>query len=326
MKMNIKTLVLGLSLGAFALSGCEDYSSKAPSIANIAVSNPAFSTLEGAAVLGGVAGVLSNDNPNDANGNYTVFAPTNDAFAKLGLVNEGSLGVLNQAFLTNTLLYHVSNGSLTKSTITTGQSTPSLLNVSRKYIARGSDTYINGSKIVATDVMADNGIVHVIDKVLLGVNADIVQTALALKNAQVFKNAELTFLVEAVLYTELAAALTASAGSPSFTVYAPTDAAFKQLGRDLGVTLNVAADIRTLPKETVRQVLLNHVINNGGKFTAEVSGTSETPLGGTALTYGAFTNGTYTVQGRNGRTANMVIPDVKVANGIVHVIDQVLVP
>jgi uncharacterized surface protein with fasciclin (FAS1) repeats len=62
-----------------------------PNIAGIAVANQ-ICTLEGAAVQGGVVGVLSNSNPNDP-GHYTVFAPTNDAFAKLGLVDAGSLGV-----------------------------------------------------------------------------------------------------------------------------------------------------------------------------------------------------------------------------------------
>ena len=59
------------------------YENSKPSIANIAVTNPDFSTLESAAVLGGVAGVLSNLNPGDASGKYTVFAPTNAAFDKL---------------------------------------------------------------------------------------------------------------------------------------------------------------------------------------------------------------------------------------------------
>jgi uncharacterized surface protein with fasciclin (FAS1) repeats len=56
-----------------------------------------FSTLEGAAVQGGVVEVLSNSNPNDPSGHYTVFAPTN-AFAKLGLVDAGSLGALQNSF------------------------------------------------------------------------------------------------------------------------------------------------------------------------------------------------------------------------------------
>ena len=188
--------------------------------------------------------------------------------------------------------------------------------------------YVNGSKILATDVPASNGTVHAIDKVILASGADIVQTALALNKSQVFAGPELTFLVEAVLYAELAGALSASAGSPSFTVFAPTDQAFKDLGKLLGVALDVPADIRKLPKATVTAVLLNHVINNGGKFTSEIAeNTTVQSLGGTPITYGTFNNGILTVKGKNNATvANMAIPDVQCTNGIVHVIDRVLLP
>lgn len=324
--LNLAAVALFMA-STISFVSCEKTDDFAPSIANIAVSNPAFSQLEAAAVQGGVAVVLSNRNAGDPSGKFTVFAPTNDAFARLGLNVEGDFAALNTSFLTNTLLYHVSNGVLAGSSITANAKTPSLLGPTRRYISRGSDRYINGSKILATDVVAENGTVHVIDKVLIASGADIVQTAIALTQSKVFSRPELTFLVEAVVYADLAGALTASTGSPSFTVYAPTDAAFIQLGKDLGVSLTVAADIRKLPKETVKAVLLNHVINNGGKFTSELSGSSETPLGGTALTYGAFNNGTYTVKGKGSATvANMVIPDVQTTNGIVHVIDRVLLP
>ncbi len=319
---------IALALLSFSFTSCEkDFSEEMPSIAAIAVSNPAFSTLEDAAVRGGVAVVLSNKNAGDPSGDFTVFAPTNDAFARLGFNSGDDLGALQTAFLTNTLLYHVSNSATPGSSITAGGTIPSLLGPTRRYIKRGDDRYINGSKILATDVAAENGVIHVIDKVLLATGGDIVQSAVALASAQAFTGPELSFLVEAVLYADLAGALSASPGSQSFTVYAPTDAAFRQLGVDLGVELNVPADIRKLPKETVTAVLLNHVVANGGKFTAELNSTTEMPLGGTALTYGAFDNGVFTIKGNgNAIAANMVIPDVQTTNGIVHVIDRVLLP
>ncbi|MBX2892957.1 MAG: fasciclin domain-containing protein [Saprospiraceae bacterium] len=321
-------LFLLIAMLAMALVSCKkDDKDVLPTIASIAVTNADFSTLEGAAIQGGVAVVLSNPNPNDPSGDYTVFAPNNAAFARLGLNNESDLAVLDRAFLTNTLLYHVSNGNLKGGDIKPDRTSGSALGPVRRFIARGSDNYINGSKILATDVQAQNGTVHVIDKVLLATGADIVQSALALTQAKVFVVPELTFLVEAVLYAELAGALTASPGSPSFTVFAPTDAAFKQLGVDLGVSLNVPADIRKLPKDVVTAVLLNHVIADGGKFTSEMNGGNVAPLGGTALTLGAFNNGTLTVKGNgNSTAANMVIPDVLTTNGVVHVIDRVLLP
>ena len=309
------------------VSCSKTYESELPSITTIAVSNADFSTLEGAAIRGEVAITLSNKNPNDAAGNYTVFAPNNAAFARLGLTNVADLKVLQVPFLNHTLWYHASNGNLAGRSIAQNDASISCLSVKRRFIFRGADKYINGSKIIATDIAASNGTVHVIDKVLLATGVDIVQSALALRDAQVFTSPELSFLVEALVYTDLTGALTASANSPSFTVFAPTDAAFKELGTLLGVPLSTPSDIRKLPKETVKQVLLNHVVSDSGKFTSEMNAGNITPLGGTALTIGAFNNGILTIKGKNNTVAaNMVIPDVQTLNGIVHVIDRVLLP
>jgi len=313
----------------FTFSACEtesNYEDLDPSIASIAVSNPDFSVLEAAAVYGNVAVVLSNKNPNDPAGNYTVFAPNNDAFARLGL-NEENLGVLQQSFLTNTLLYHVSNGNLFGSLFSDGASSTSAISLDRRFINRGGNTFINGSKILATDINASNGTVHVIDKVMIATGGDIVQSAIALQSAQVFKQPELTFLVEAVVYAGLVDALTASEGSPSFTVFAPNDQAFKDLGTALGLSFTKPSDIRQLPKEVLATVLLNHVIANDGKFTSELDAGIISPLGGDPLTLGAYTNGVLTVAGvGNAQPANMAIPDVQATNGVIHVIDAVLLP
>jgi uncharacterized surface protein with fasciclin (FAS1) repeats len=308
-------------------SSCEKDEMANPSIASIAVTNSDFSLLEGAAVQGGVAVTLSNPNPNDLSGSFTVFAPNNAAFGRLGFTTEADFGVLDPNFLTNTLLYHVSDGDFTGSSIMEGMVSGSLLGPNRRFISRDGARYINGSRILATDVQAENGTGHVIDKLLLATGVDIVQSAIALANSQVFRTPELSFLVEAVVYAELVDALSASDGSASFTVFAPSDAAFRQLGQDLGVSLEQPEDIRKLPKETVTAVLLNHVIADGGQFTPEMSEGTVSPLGGNPLSIGAFNNGVLTVQGNgNSQTANMLIPDVQTTNGVVHLIDRVLLP
>lgn len=327
MKTTLYNITL-LFISILLFTSCEndDFEEQTPSIANIAVSNSNFSTLESAAVQGGLAVALSNSNPNDPNGSYTVFAPTNDAFARLGLTSE-TLGVLQDEFLTNTLLYHTSGGDLLSSQINTSDMFSSLLGVNRRFVERNGELFINGSKVLITDINASNGTVHAIDKVMIATGGDIVQSALALQNAEVFINPELTFLVEAVLYAELAEALTASEGSPSFTVFAPTDQAFKDLGTALGLTFEQPADIRQLPKEVVATVLLNHVVVDGGKFTSELFQGSVTPLGGDDLNLGQYNNGVLSVTGQgNQEAANMIIPDVQAVNGVIHVIDTVLLP
>ncbi|GAB3289469.1 fasciclin domain-containing protein [Hymenobacter tenuis] len=310
--------------GVLLFSGCAKDTESDASIASVAVANADFQMLEDAAVRGGVVETLSNKNPNDAEGNFTVFAPTNAAFARLGLRTASDLNGLQPSFLTNTLLYHVSGGTLPGAALTPGLTSGSAAGVSRRILGRNGVRYVNGSRILATDVKATNGTIHPIDKVLLATSGDIVQSAVALKDAQVFTTPELSYLVEAVLYTELAGALK---GAGPFTVFAPSDQAFRDLGTLLQVPLLVPADIRKLPKETVTAVLLNHVLV-GGKFTPELpENTAVTPLGGTPLSLGAFSNGVLTVQGKsNAAPARMLIPDVQCTNGIVHVIDRVLLP
>lgn len=317
--LNIKSALLAFTLLATLVSCDNDYADEKPTIANIAVTNPAFSTLEAAAIQGGVAVVLSNKNAGDPSGNFTVFAPTNDAFARLGLVDAGSLGALNNTFLTNTLLYHVSNGNLLSSQImAVGTSGSALQGITRRFISRGSDLYINGSKIVITNVSASNGTVHAIDKVLLATGANIVASAQAVASGGVFKKPELTFLVAAVVRSGLAPTL--SDPNNNFTIYAPTDAAFIAAGFP-----NVAAVSAASPA-ALQAVLLNHAVGTG-KFTSEQTGLTAMTAGGGTLTYSAFLNGTFTVKSNGIATpANMVIPDIKCTNGIVHIIDKVLLP
>lgn len=314
-----------LAIATLLCISCENTEEKDFSIAGIAVSNPAFSTLESAAIYGNVAVTLSNANTGDPSGKFTVFAPTNAAFARLGLNGADDLLVLQRSFLTSTLLYHVGNGAQPFASFMIGSTYGSALGVDRKFISRGTDTFVNGSKIVIKDVSASNGTVHAIDKVLLATGADIAQSTIALTQSKVFTSPELTFLLEAVLYCDLAGALSAPNGP--YTVYAPNDAAFKQLGVILGVPLNKPADIRTLPKATVTQVLLTHVFS-GEKFTSELNAGTVTALNGQSVTLGAYNNGVLSVKGAGNGTniANMVIPDVKCTNGIVHVIDRVLLP
>ena len=322
-----------LFLSLLVLGGCAKNKEVDPTITNIAVSSPDFQTLEDAAIRGDVAITLGNKNADPASGgNFTVFAPTNAAFARLGLNTAQDLTTLQQPFLRSTLFYHVFSGTLPGSALMPGNSSASALGPTRRIIRRADGSlYVNGSKILATDVRAANGLIHPIDKVLLATGADVLNSALALKNSQVFAKPELTFLVEAVVYCNLQAALTGSAGSPQLTVFAPTDQAFKDLGVILGVPLNQPGDIRKLPVSTVTAVLLNHVIiggAQGGRFTSELPASTTIAAAGGPVTLGNFNNGILTVKGNGNGTnvANMVIPDVQCTNGVVHVIDRVLLP
>ncbi|SHJ59968.1 Uncaracterized surface protein containing fasciclin (FAS1) repeats [Hymenobacter daecheongensis DSM 21074] len=331
MKYLVPKWFAGLAVTSLLLAGCEKSQEPDQSIAGITVANPDFQQLEDAAIRGGVVAVLSNKNPSDPQGNYTVFAPNNAAFARLGLRTALDLTALYQPFLTQTLLYHVAGGTLAGSALQPGTVSASAFGPTRRFVSRGGNQYVNGSRIIATDVRASNGTIHAVDKVLLATGADVVQSAVALSTAKVFVQPELTYLVAALQLCGLTGALTKSPGSPQFTVFAPTDQAFRNLGQQLGLQLDKPADVSKIADKiglsTLSAVLTNHVLI-GDKFTSELPEKTALPsFGGAPATTGPFTDGLLTVKGNGNATpANMVIPDVQCTNGIVHVIDQVLLP
>ncbi|PJJ59722.1 fasciclin domain-containing protein [Hymenobacter chitinivorans] len=334
MKYSLPSLTAVLFATALTFSGCSKNTEADPSIAGIAVANDDFSVLEDAAIRGGVVEVLSNKNPADPQGNYTVFAPNNAAFARLGLRQATDLQALQTSFLTSTLLYHVTGGTLAGSALQAGSSSASALGPVRRIVNRNGSRYVNGSRIVATDVKASNGTVHVIDKVLLATGADVVQSAVAVSTGKVFVKPDLQYLVYAVVYCGLAGAL--SEGSPQLTVFAPNDQAFKDLYKQFGITLTEPKDLEKLPnaKETLTKVLLGHVVlgSQGGQFTqftSELPANATLPtLGGGSLFFGDFNGGLLPVQGEGNGTAqaSMTIPDILCTNGVVHIIDRVLLP
>ena len=131
-----------------------------PTIVAIAASNPEFSTLVAAVVRAGFVEALS------AKGQRTVFAPTNAAFAQLGLT-AANIDAVPVATLQRILLYHVAPGAREAAEVLESE-TIRMANGGRTTIGvRPDGAYINDSRIVATDVRASNGIVHVIDAVLM---------------------------------------------------------------------------------------------------------------------------------------------------------------
>ena len=325
--MNFFFRPVAVALLGLAVVACSKHDDVLPSIASIAVANPDFQTLEDAAIRGNVVGILSNKAP--GGGDYTVFAPTNAAFARLGLRDAPDLDVLDRAFLTTTLLYHVTGGRVAGTALTNGSQTASAVGatIQRRIITRADGSrYVNGSKILGTDVQAANGLVHPIDKVLLTGGGDIVATAVAVASGKVFVQPELTLLVAAVVKSGLAATLSDPAAS--FTIFAPTDAAFRAFGVAIGVPLNTPAEVSAVDAATLRSILLNHALG-GGKFTPELNPTNgpitQAAAGGKTLAIGAFEGGVETVKGPGNMTpATMFIPDVHCTNGVVHIIDKVL--
>jgi uncharacterized surface protein with fasciclin (FAS1) repeats len=129
-------------------------------IVEIAAGNPNFTTLVAAVKAAGLVETLSG------NRQFTVFAPTDAAFAKLGL-NAGNIGSLPKDQLTNILLYHVSPGERFANSVINAKQLRMMNKQFTQVSVNSSGAFINDAKIVATDIDASNGVIHVIDTVLM---------------------------------------------------------------------------------------------------------------------------------------------------------------
>lgn len=321
-------VVLFLAFGTTILVSCKKDTDMKPTIAQVAVTLQGFSQLEAATIKSGLAVTLSNKNTNaGSGGNFTAFAPTNQAFAALGLVNPEDFNGLQSPFLSNLLKYHLSDGASLEDDLANTGSVTSLLGPGKRIIIRNNSLYVNGSKVLASNVRAENGILHAIDRVLLATTSNIAATVNSFAQGNAFVKPELSFLAEAILYTDLTSTLASS--NIDYTFFAPTNQAFKDYGRSQGLTIESPADVRKLPKNALTQILMNHVFNlaGQGKFTSELYEGNIISVSSQSVSLGAYDKGLLTVKGKgNAVVANMVIPDIQTSNGVIHIIDRVLLP
>jgi uncharacterized surface protein with fasciclin (FAS1) repeats len=277
-------------------------------IADITATDSRFSTLNQALVNTGLQNTLLQS------GSFTVLAPTNDAFTALAteLGTTPAALLANRPLLTAVLQYHVLGSRVPQSAVPLGRAiTPLAGGFFKIENVSGRLTVTDGrnrtSRITATDIGATNGVIHVLDRVLLPADKTIVQTAQSLP--------QFSILVEAVVAADLAGALS---GAGPFTVFAPTNDAFAALLSELGITKAELLANRPL----LTQVLTYHVIP-ARVLKAEVPvGTPVATLEGDTLTV----NASLVITDQRGRTANIAATDVFTSNGVIHVIDRVILP
>ncbi|RBP73398.1 fasciclin domain-containing protein [Marinobacter nauticus] len=302
------------------------------SILEIAVENANTTILE-AAVLEAdpsIAELLGGDDQ------LTAFAPTDAAFEAL----LGDLGLTAEQLLANTellnavLTYHVLATSVGEvkaaAAISVAQSpvpqnlVPTVngenvaLSISQE---NGEDVlYVNTSRVTGPDVDATNGVIHLIDKVLLPPPSDLSDTdstiaeiVTALAGAE---NAEFTTLLAALQTPGAAALLTAASDvDATLTVFAPTDAAFEALLTDLGITAGDLLNDPNLPAILSQHILgttvgsLTAYASNGGTVTTLASNNLNVDIQDNALV----------IEG-----STVVEADVEASNGVIHVIDEVI--
>jgi transforming growth factor-beta-induced protein len=299
-KIMVVLLVLVLSSTfAFARGGKE--SMEAPmelkSIVEIASEDGRFSTLVAALSAAELVDTLQGEGP------FTVFAPTDEAFARLP---EGTVEALLNDIptLSNILLYHVVPGKVMASSVVSLNSADTAAGEQVQIKVMDGKVMVNDAQVVITDIEASNGVIHVIDTVILPPErmASIVDIA-----------------VEDGRFTTLVAALDAAGlvetlqGEGPFTVFAPTDEAFARLPE--GTVEALLGDIPTLSN-----ILLYHVVPGKVMASDVIMLDSATSANGQDLRIAK--NG----MGVMLNEANVIITDIEAANGVIHVIDAVVLP
>ena len=296
-KSIVYTLVACLLLAAMPYSVTADETEDIPTNA---AATGIHDSLVAALTHADLVGALSGSGP------FTVFAPTDQAFVDAGIdLANFNTPELN-ATLVDILQYHVLAGASVMSTdLTDGQTAEMLNGDSATFTVADGTVMIDEATVVTADVVASNGVIHVIDKVLTPPAdlSDIPTTASA--------TGIHTALVAALSQADLVGALQAEG---PFTVFAPTDQAFSDAGIDL------ASFDTDEENATLATILLYHVYSGAVSAADVTDGLTVTMLNGQDTTFTVSSDGVMI------QDATVTTADVMTSNGIIHVIDQVLIP
>lgn len=301
-KFNLIPVLLIFSVLFFASCNDDDEMDEVAekNIVEVAAEAGQFNILIQAAQKAGLAEYLSTTD------GITVFAPTDAAFeALLTDLGATSLDEIPVADLTNILLYHVIGSKAMSSDLQTGY-LPTLSksgdNSISMYINLTNGVAINkNTKVTTADVLAKNGVIHVVDKVILP--PSVVNIAL--------DNENFSILVQAVVKAGLVDALS---GAGPFTVFAPTNDAFNTLFAQLGIS-----GINDLTAEQLIPILTYHVVSGNVLSKSLSNGNVETLNEGKNLTVNVNS-------GVKINSSEVIAADIQGSNGVVHVINKVLIP
>jgi len=251
----------------------------------------------------------------------TVFAPTDAAFQalleELGLTAEQLLS--NRDLVTRVLRYHIVRGKLLATDVLAKERLRTL-RAGRLLQSNGVLTDPNGrtANIIATDILASNGVIHVIDRVILPKldeapepENNIIDVALEVNE----ETGEFSILIAALEAAD-PSVMKRLAGHGQYTVFAPTDAAFLALLDELGVT----AEQLLSDQKLVTRVLRYHIVRGNLPADKVLARKSLHTL------QGRISQNNSVLTDLNGRTANIIQTDIPASNGVIHVIDRVVLP
>lgn len=306
-----------------------------PNIPATAISTGEHTSLVAALTHANLVGFLSSEGP------YTVFAPTDAAFEEMGLdLSEFDTDEENET-LAKILSYHVKMGSVMSSELSDGMEINSLIQepITVNIYGQGAVVLNGESSVTTADVETSNGVIHVIDKVLMPPSmtpegppgeicydmdthtVDVTKTEetceeMWLPAVDIPTTAAATTVHDSLVAALVKANLTgALSGDGPFTVFAPIDTAFS----DAGVNLD---DFDTDEEITaLTGILTYHVVSGKVTSTDLTDGMTATTLNGASLSISISEDGVVSIN-----DAVVIIADVPVSNGVIHVIDKVLIP
>ena len=316
---NLKKIAFAgiVSLSVMACSSDDeggDVITPSNTIADFVESNPDYSSLNAALIAANLKTTL------DGNTEYTVFAPNNAAFnAFLSANGFANLSAVPVDVLTQVLLNHVLPGKIMAADLDTGYyETASTMSPEENYLSMyinvEDGVMINGvAEVTTANVAVDNGVIHAVNAVI-GL-PDITTFALA--------DPEFGILVEALTREEdfpfVGILQTQEAPAP-FTVFAPTNDAFIDLLAELELE-----SLDDIPADVLASVLSYHVVAGANVRSDDITNGMEVTTFETG-TFTVNTTGGVTITDEQDRVSNVVAVDVQATNGVIHVVDQVLLP
>jgi transforming growth factor-beta-induced protein len=321
MKSWLKLMLVASTAVVLAACGSDDDDTPSPGTIAEVATEAGFSALVAAADKAGLVGALS-----DANAGLTVFAPTDAAFTalatSLGFASATEMvNALDGATLTKILSFHVLPTQQSAADLTAGGATqatlysfpgttPAALAVDTRSGVKLTDAALNQATVTRADVAASNGVVHVIDKVLVPPGVlSVVQMAQS--------NPLFSVLVEAVVAADLVGTLS---GTGPFTVFAPTNDAFSAALTELSTSKDAL-----LANPELASILTYHVVS-GDIRAADVVALPKPATVPTVQGASFSVDLNLNITDGNGRIATLVATDVVASNGVIHVIDKVLLP
>lgn len=313
MKLRVILFISIIAFATMALAGGVSAQEPYDNIVDVLATDGRFDTAYQAVVAAGLADTLAS-----ADNTFTVFAPNDAAFSALAAANPAAVDFLlsdPEGALADVLLYHVVPGKYMAADVVEATSlTPAQGDDLAVTVNSDGEVFIGGAQVIVTDILAKNGVIHMIDSVLVPEGLDLPAAPAPVATEDLPTIAEV--LSEDGRFTNLLGALEATglaetfAGAGNYTVFAPVDSAFEGVG-ELGLT-----------EAQLRSILLFHVV--GDTLTRDQLATDDLVP--------TLSNGRPIFVNRDGSTilnlsgARVQTYNIPASNGVIHVIDRIMIP